>query len=230
MSLCIVPRPFATLLLSLVIALLANSGRGGPLTVTVQPAGTPGSDVFLKVSEPRESNDTGIRFLNKSSESGQVTIEFRSETVPKIGETVAAGFVLLDGTLDVHTTLEGEKRVRCRMEYDVRGVRRLGLRRISLRLFRLDESSARWVRARRAIRNVRRADVRRLADQRADFILGHYGFSSAESYVWAVLDVNSIYAIGGLPVPEPASGILLGSGGALLLWRLVRGRRRPRAG
>ena len=55
-----------------------------------------------------------------------------------------------------------------------------------------------------------RRQGRYLRDARADFVLGHHGFRQtgrAGRYAWAVLDVNSEYAVGG---PLEASNVPVG--------------------
>ena len=74
-----------------------------------------------------------------------------------------------------------------------RRVPRMGARMLDARLMRLDETSRCWVPAQTALRanDVR---TRYMGDSTPDGQLGHYGYNSAEKYVWAVLDTNSEYA------------------------------------
>ena len=190
---------------------------------------TPGQIVTLDVSgSPDDSNDTAVRFENLSQTTGDLSVEFRAGPSLLTDQTVDGGFQLLDGTLVVTSTIpNGEKRVRYRMEYIRRDVRRLGLRANSARIMRLRESV--WKPARRRILRRESAEVRRLRDHRADFTLGHYGFSRERRYAWAVVDVNSSYAIGAMPVPEPASWLLIVLGGGMLLFHLLHRRRRRTA-
>ena len=77
------------------------------------------------------------------------------------------------------------------------------------RVMRLVErdGSARWIRAVRAIRDTRARSFRR--DMRPDGVLGHFGFAQPENrdpYVWAVMDRNSLYAVG-LTVDRDNDGV-----------------------
>lgn len=166
-----------------------------------------------------DDDDTGWRLFN----AGVVAHKVESAWLPgspfQPDDTVTPGFALVDGTLLVQSTAApGEVRVRYRIEYDVRAVRRAGIRVGQVRLMRRDFQTGRWGRAVRAIQG--RATGRYLPRTEADFVLGHHGFSDANSYVWAVVDVNSRYAIGGPVVGEamPLLGpvALLALGVALL--------------
>lgn len=68
-------------------------------------------------------------------------------------------------------------------------------RMMDVRLLRFDEGGRRWG---RAVDAIRRADVERrwMGDSVPDGVLGHHGYNSEDGYVWAVLDVNSVYAPG----------------------------------
>ena len=61
------------------------------------------------------------------------------------------------------------------------------------------QGEARWVRAVRAIRDLGRADIRFTPRMEPDGQLGHFGTAvsaDGDSYVWAVMDRNSRYAVG----------------------------------
>lgn len=71
------------------------------------------------------------------------------------------------------------------------------------------DTSGRWVRAVRAIDGRGRADIRFMPRQAADNVLGHYGYATkadGSSYVWAVMDKNSRYAVG-LNVDDDDDGV-----------------------
>jgi len=71
------------------------------------------------------------------------------------------------------------------------------------------EDGGRWIRAVRAIRAQGRADVRFMPRMDPDGVLGHYGnatTASGDSYVWAVMDKNSKYAVG-LTVDRDDDGV-----------------------
>ena len=88
-------------------------------------------------------------------------------------------------------------------------VRARAARLADARLMRFREDSGRWVRAVRALSDSGRADIRFRARMEPDGILGHYGYYTKDdgsSYVWAVLDKNSRYAIG-LNVDNDDDGI-----------------------
>lgn len=72
------------------------------------------------------------------------------------------------------------------------------------------DTSGRWVRAVRAIdARAARADIRFMGRQIPDNVLGHYGYdvkADGTSYVWAVMDKNSRYAVG-LNVDDDDDGV-----------------------
>jgi hypothetical protein len=66
-----------------------------------------------------------------------------------------------------------------------------------MRLVERRDGSARWIRAVRAIRETRARAFR--GRTRPDGVLGHFGFAqppTGDPYVWAVMDRNSLYAVG----------------------------------
>ena len=132
----------------------------------------------------------------------------------------------MDGTLSVQSNIPaGELRVRYRMEYLRADLRRTGVRANSIRMLRRDVPGARWVRATNSIR--RQTPIRYLRDERADFVLGHHGYLREKRYVWAVMDVNSEYAIGGavpvgVPLLIPILLIATGAGIGLLGLKSLR--------
>ncbi|MDH3627774.1 MAG: thrombospondin type 3 repeat-containing protein [Acidobacteriota bacterium] len=71
------------------------------------------------------------------------------------------------------------------------------------------ENGGRWIRAVRAIRAQGRADIRFMPRMEPDGVLGHYGnatTATGDSYVWAVMDTNSKYAVG-LTVDRDDDGV-----------------------
>jgi hypothetical protein len=77
------------------------------------------------------------------------------------------------------------------------------------RVMRLVErnGSGRWIRAVRAIRETRARNFR--GRTRPDGVLGHFGFAqppTGDPYVWAVMDRNSLYAVG-LTVDRDGDGV-----------------------
>lgn len=200
----------ATLVLALVL-LATPLALGDPIQVSVAP----GETVFVDLSgDPLDADDTGVRLRNDGLFTTPVVVEFLPGDPLAGGRGVEGGFVLLDGTLSVETALApGDLRAAYRMEY--REARARSLDKRTMRMFRLDERAGIWKRAIRGIRRRARAELR-FVSGRADFTLGHFGVDEQQRYVWSVLDVNSSYAIGGLPLPEPSALALL-AGGALLL-------------
>jgi hypothetical protein len=91
---------------------------------------------------------------------------------------------------------------------------------------RRDSQTGVWGRAVRARQN---PVAGRYLRREADFELGHHGFSPVRRYAWAVVDVNSRYAVGGPAVSQLplASWGLFALGGALLgaTWWEARRRR-----
>lgn len=175
----------------------------------------PDEEALVDLSgDPQDADDTAVRIKNLSGQTGIVDVAFDPQAGPGPQDTVADGFALVDGTLIVSSDLPpGELRVRYRIEAGTRALGRAGIRIGQQRLMRRD-ANLRWRPAIRALRAGTRA--RYLRDTRADFELGHHGFSLADEYVWAVIDVNSHYAAGGakaqaaLPGLVPAGWIVLG--------------------
>ena len=147
---------------------------------------------------------------------------------------VPGGFILLDNSLFVESTVPaGKRRIRARIGYERlgrAGVRKSGIDPNSLRLLSADLAGKRWLPAQQRILNKRRADIRFIRGL-ADLRLGHYGRDKNSDYVWAVTDLggNQYFAIGGLAaVPLPAAWLLfLTASGALFF--INRRRDRPLA-
>lgn len=184
----------------------------------------PGQEVLIDLSgNPDDSNDTAVRLKNLSQNPGTVTVEFipGPPSSGMDGPSLPENFVLVDGTLKVESDIPpGELRARYRIEYVRAEVRRQGIRGRSIRLLRNNLREQRWERA----TNLLRSSVTplRVRDQRADFVLGHYGYYRDGRYVWAVMDINSEYAIGGelsggTPVPGLLPIFLFVAGGGVLL-------------
>lgn len=203
----------------LLLAGAASPSHAVPIEVSVAP----GETVVIDASgDPQDGNDTGVKLRNDSLVGGIVSLEFLPGDPLAGGSTVEGPFKLLDGTLVVNSDIAlGEIRAGYRMEYDPRAVRARRIDEASIRLFRLDEGRKRWGPAIRALRAQVSTSFLR---GRATFRLGDFGLARSDSYAWSVLDVNSSYALGGLPLPEPASLLLLGAGVGLLA--LTRGSRR----
>lgn len=203
----------------LLLAGAAAPAHAVPIEVSVGP----GETIVIDASgDPQDANDTGVRLRNNSLVGGIVSLEFIPGDPLAGGRTVEGPFKLLDGTLVVNSDIPaGQIRAGYRMEYDGRALRARRIDEASVRLFRLDERRKRWG---RAIRALRAPVSTRFLEGRATFELGKYGLARSDSYAWSVLDVNSSYALGGLPLPEPASLLLLGAGASLL----VLGRRGSR--
>lgn len=78
-----------------------------------------------------------------------------------------------------------------------------------MRYAEVRQGEARWVRAVRAIRDLGRADIRFTPRMEPDGQLGHFGTAisaDGDSYVWAVMDRNSKYAVG-LTVDRDNDGV-----------------------
>ena len=197
-------------------------GVAGDFTVDMSyavglgPAGEADDEVIIDASgDPGDADNTGIRIRNLSDE--RITITVVEDAGSPVGDA-PPGFVLLDRTLQIGSTAAlGEVRMRVRVEYDPDELRRKSLQVGGLALLR--KTGGR--RAGGAFRLACRARVRRIEGP-ADFVLGHYGFDTTDQYVWAVVDVNSTYAVG---APEPGTLCL----GLLALCGLMAGHRRRRA-
>ena len=139
------------------------------------------------------------------------------------GELVQDGFLLLDGTLGLSVssteTTGARAGIRAQLRMDVvpdalgrqsisrlmetqlgrQGARagaRAGMADARLMRFITRDNGGTWIRAVRAIRDTGRAEIRAMGNSEPDGILGHYGYNESGSYVWAVLDTNSKYAVG----------------------------------
>lgn len=176
---------------------------------------------YSQLNSPR----TGFTLLNPDLFSLDVKSAFIPELGLLPGENLQQGFSLYDGTLFLEVAKtdpqsgRAQLRTTYRMNLDPRKLDRTYLRNLFVRqgrydevqaramaraarladarLMRFDESSERWVRAASRVRA--RADVRYRGRRAEDGVLGHYGYnvdSEGNSYVWAVLDRNSKYAVG----------------------------------
>ncbi len=66
-------------------------------------------------------------------------------------------------------------------------------------------------------------------DPNTEFHLGYYGIDTVNNRIWAVLDHNSQYGVGGVQiqdVPEPGTMALMGIGTLALWFRMTRQRQR----
>jgi hypothetical protein len=219
----VVMRIGSCVLVSLLWLVVAIPADADPQEFELQPS----EETLIDLSgNPQDADDTALRIKNLSANTGIVSVEFDPQAGLGPGDSVASGFALLDGTLIVSSDIPpGELRARYRVEASARAYGRVGIRANEGRILRRNVRTGRWRPAIRALEG--RANVRYLRDARADFVLGHHGFSKDAEYVWAVVDVNSRYAAGGKAVPAvPLLGplALVGLGAALLV-AAVRTRR-----
>ena len=199
------------------------------VNVTISDWGVPYTWNYADITGPL---NTGFSVQNLQDTSLDIYSTFDPDLGLQIGsEALQDGFVLFDGTLYVDVTQTdaqaGRASIRTTYRMDVRGewLRDTfvgGLIRAQLgraegraeigriedaRLMRFDEATGTWIRAVRAIRA--RVTPRFMGRARADGVLGHYGYFTQDgsSYVWAVTDTNSKYAVG-LAVDRDGDGIL----------------------
>jgi len=201
------------------LSLVAPLARGTPVTYTLGPAGDPNDEILVDRSgDPSDADNSSARIRNLSDQSGTVTVDWIVGPPAAPGDTVPAGYQLLDLTLLVTTDLPLGHSIMLRrnMQFDPGQMRARGLLRETVRIMRKEPDEKLWRPGHRAILDRPRADVRRIMGP-ADFVLGHYGVDMTNSYVWAVVDVPGRFAAGALP--EPVSLVLLAAGGGLLLWR-----------
>jgi hypothetical protein len=201
---------------------------GASVTCGASAIVAPGEEVLVDMSgNGQDSDDTGFRLKNLSQQAGTIAAQVIPGDPRLPGDSVQDGFELIDGTMHVVSDLPaGQIRARYRIEYDVRAVRRAGIRATGVRLMRRDSANKIWVRAVRARAQPRMG--RYLPRAEADFVLGHHGFSQSNRYAWAVMDVNSRYAVGGptsTALPGLAPWALLALGGTLLAATLLESRR-----
>lgn len=211
----------------LVTSSLAPHGMAASVKVQVEPASVYGKPYTGDLSgDGADADDTGFQVLNLSDQAGSVSMALVES--PSLNGGAPEGFKLLDKSLLVSSTLpEAGRRLQIRFDFGRYNLGRAGIRANSIRLLRADIRMGRWIPAVRAIRDIRRADIRYIDGGRADLKLGHFGIDHKNQYAWAVIDTSGdqYFALAGLPVPLPAAGALLFSGvGALALIGRLRRR------
>lgn len=207
---------------------LASQGMAASVKVQVEPASQYAKPYTGDLSgDAADADDTGFQVLNLTEQAGSVSMSM-VESPPALKGGAPKGFKLLDKSLLVSSTLpEAGRRLQIRFDFGRYNLRRAGIRANSIRLLRADIRMGRWIPAIRAIRDVRRADIRYIDGARADLKLGHYGIDHKNQYAWAVIDASGdqYFTLAGKPVPLPAAGALLFSGvGALALIGRLRRR------
>jgi hypothetical protein len=223
----------ASLALASAFSLLGSGARASTISLDDVIQGVvveAGQTVFLDEngSQVVQPTRTGVTFKNLSSGQGQVSVQFLPGPALRPGDGVGGGFLLLDGTLRVSSSLPARRQlVRIRMGYDGRRLARAGARESSVRLLRRraipGRTAGRWLPAIRAVQG--RYDIVRYPDMspgRFPGNVGNHGFDRRNQFVWAYLDVTSDYGVGALAVAEPASLAFLVSGVGLLVLRRVR--------
>jgi hypothetical protein len=163
---------------------------------------------------PGTSDETGVVFTNLTGRRADLTVEAVSGDPLAGGRTAEKGFILLDGTLRVQTSLPpGQYRLLVKRSISDRRMAPRGLRMSSLRAMRMSSE----MRFRPAVRSLRRkagaaAAARRAivgasptrgemragyAGKRSRPCLGSYGFDPVNGYVWSVVDRDGVFAVGG---------------------------------
>jgi len=215
------PRPVLALV---IVALLGwSTATAQQNSATIGPASS-GEDEALIRAFPNTDDETGVWFKNLSDQSGAVSVQVSDASLPAVQATIGSPFqlpfVMIDNTsLEIGSAAfpDGEKRLGIRMEYNPRIVRRRGLRMDSLHLMKFDRVREQWAPAIFSIRKFPRTGIRFFPNAPADQTLGHFGINPNENYVWATIDTNGLYGIGGV-VPEPAAlSLICAAGGIVVL-------------
>jgi len=206
----------------------------------------PGGTVSIKLNSDTD-DDTGIILKNLTGNTGEVTIEYIAGDPlgggggGGGGRTVQSPFILLDGTLRVTTTGigPGDYRLLVKREYDRARARARSLKEETMRpllarplrpcfrpaverIYRQRNASIRY---RYPASAPTRGEIERNRTNGGYRALGLHGHDVANSYVWAVVDLDGDFAAGGL-VPEPLTLTALGGGFALVAGSAALRRRR----
>ena len=134
---------------------------------------------------------------------------------------------MLDGTLRVTTEIpDGELRLLVIREYSSDSRKKKGIRPNTVRVMRRKREKRLYRPAR--CRDTMKRDVERATIAPRDDIrrkksglLGRRGINETDTYVWAVVDQASDFAVGGM-IPEPVTMAGLAAGAGALLWRKRR--------
>jgi len=169
-------------------------------------------------------NDSAVIIWNMSDAAGDVTIEYLP--LNPVGEAEEP-FLLLDGTLRVTTDIpDGQLRALVIREYSSAKRKKKAMRPGSLRVMRRKREKRIYRPARCLYRPkpeieggtaAPRDEIRR---KRSD-LLGRRGIYETDTYVWAVVDQTSDFAVGGM-IPEPVTMTCLAAGTGALFWRKRR--------
>ncbi|MGC8862561.1 MAG: hypothetical protein ACP5R5_07270 [Armatimonadota bacterium] len=197
--------------------LLCACGFGGAQTATIPPGETAIVDLTGDVND---ADVTAVITRNKSARACSVTIT----RVRATRGATTEGYGYLDRSLRVRISgiRAGEHRTMVRIPYRVEALRAKGIRVGTQRLMR--RSNGVWRPAQMCIRDARARKIRyanspapsreliRVGREKGR--VGGYGYldsATAGRYVWAVMDVDGEYAVGGL-IPEPAAATVLAAG------------------
>ena len=214
----------ATLLL-----LLACGVARADATATVPAGETAIVDLTGNVND---ADVSAVILRNKAARSCVVRIDRARAT----GGRTIGGYGYLDRSMTVRVSglRARQYRAMVRVPYREDALRARGIRAGTQRLMR--RCNGVWTPARACIREtgarkVRWTDARapareKIAVGREKGRVGNYGYyggGGGGAYVWAVIDVDGEYAVGGM-IPEPATAACLVAGLAGLGW--IRRRRR----